>query len=894
MWFGTDGGLSNYDGKRFWSYRNSSFHALCVMGDQQGTLWFGTTTGIARFSHNDSTPRWLPALAAPLFPRPVRTIFEDRHHNVWIGSLDGVFVINPSGLIFQFDHLKELQKQHIQAIREDKEGRILIASYAGIFRYRLSDSVLVNREQIISGPVSSMAVLRNGDILAGFAHLHGVMRYRNGNWSTILGLESLGPDGFVNTLSEDEHGALWVGTAQGFSILDNKGKTIISKKQGLISTFINDARGDREGNIWLGTESGVAKLPRCLFRNYDTNIGLPGDHVISIFEDSHGNYLFGTYNGFALQRNSGDLKVYGITDGLPHPSVHDFCEDSKGNIWVATFGGLRFLSNGKLHLPPFREMENARIVRLLKDRTGTIWCGSNKRIYRIRNRTVEIVVDEHIIGNGNVSALFMDSGDTLWFGTDGNYGGYYKGGRVRSLSESDGLPHSWVMSIVEDKHGSIWFTTQKGVVLWDGGKFIPIPTNEDALRGGVVAFAVRDSLRHLWFGTQDGIFEWDDSVRGHWDMRDGLVSDPTRRGFVDGSGHVWIGTVGGVSRMDSGRMHSANDPPSVVLEGIELDDSVNHRSMRTSFDYDENTFTVHFNALSFIDEQRTEFRWILSGFDATWQPARNQRQARYTHLPAGEYEFEVCARNPHTAWSAPVHFAFIITPPLWNRWWFIGLCGSACAGIVVLVVRTRVSRLLEIERLRSRIARDLHDEIGSNLSSIAMASDLLGRHTEFGEKERGKLAEISSVALGTVKNMKDIVWLIKPGNDSIDDLFLRMKDAAATLLERYRYDLRFPNGPVGRKVDLEWRQHVYLIFKEALTNIAKHARAGTVSIVVAVEGDNLAITIEDDGKGFDSASTTIGTGLKNMQERANILKAQFTVEAPPSGGTRITLNTRIT
>jgi signal transduction histidine kinase len=120
-----------------------------------------------------------------------------------------------------------------------------------------------------------------------------------------------------------------------------------------------------------------------------------------------------------------------------------------------------------------------------------------------------------------------------------------------------------------------------------------------------------------------------------------------------------------------------------------------------------------------------------------------------------------------------------------------------------------------------------------------------------------------------------------------------MKDTAATLLEGCRYTLGFPNESVGRRVDLEWRQHVYLIFKEALTNIAKHACATNVSIGVAVEGDNLAITIEDDGKGFGPASPTGGSGLKNMRDRADLLHAQFSVNSTPCGGTRIMLKTRI-
>ena len=199
-----------------------------------------------------------------------------------------------------------------------------------------------------------------------------------------------------------------------------------------------------------------------------------------------------------------------------------------------------------------------------------------------------------------------------------------------------------------------------------------------------------------------------------------------------------------------------------------------------------------------------------------------------------------------------------------------------------------------MERVRSRIARDLHDEIGSNLSSIAIASDLLGRNSNIGEMERSKLSKISSVALSTVKDMKDMVWMISPENDELGDLLLRMKDTAATILDGKRFILRFPEHLTKRRVVLEWKRNVYLIYKEVLTNVAKHAQATRVEIDVRAAKDRIHLVVTDNGIGFKDPRGKSGNGLQNMYERARLLGADLTIDSRRGRGTKITLDTQIT
>jgi signal transduction histidine kinase len=310
--------------------------------------------------------------------------------------------------------------------------------------------------------------------------------------------------------------------------------------------------------------------------------------------------------------------------------------------------------------------------------------------------------------------------------------------------------------------------------------------------------------------------------------------------------------------------------------------------------HDQNVFSFHYAALSY-GAKRIQYAYRLDGIDPEWIPAGFQRSVNYAYVPPGEYVFRVRASKYSGIWSDnQLAVRLRIHPPFWRTWWFLALAIIAVAGAVAAGVRVRVRRLKEIERLRARIARDLHDEIGSNLSSIAMRSDLLQRQSSIGERERQTLDDISSVALTTLNDMKDIVWLIRPGNDALDDLFLRMKDTAAAMLEGCQYTLDFPHGPQDRKVGLEWKQNVYLIYKEALANIARHSGASTVAIDVLVDAGHLSMVIRDDGTGFDPADVTPGNGLRNIRERAALLRGHLDIEAKPGAGTTLTLEAQIT
>jgi signal transduction histidine kinase len=402
------------------------------------------------------------------------------------------------------------------------------------------------------------------------------------------------------------------------------------------------------------------------------------------------------------------------------------------------------------------------------------------------------------------------------------------------------------------------------------------------------------------------VYEWNDSVIGHLDNYDGLVADPTRCGYVDGEGNLWIGTVGGVSRLEMKGFTRKPDAPPIHIEGVALDEQT-QPNVRTSFSYDENNLTMYFNSLSFRDERQTEFQWMLAGFDATWQPPRRERHVRYTHLPWGTYEFLVRARNRRTAWSEPVRLAFVIHPPFWGTWWFRVLSATSVVGGLFLFYRRRV-RVLEKEKFiqqefslrlmesqeneRKRIAGELHDGLGQNLLVIRNRALLGLKDAKLSKQARDQLDQISSVATQAIDEVREISYDLRPYQLDRLGLTKAIRSITSRLASSVQFSMDVDS--IDDEVGKDQAIHVYRIVQEGINNILKHAGASEASVLIRVEKDNLRITISDNGKGVLQASSDEpdgrqGFGLVGISERAKVMNGTMTMESTPNGGTTLTV-----
>ena len=297
--------------------------------------------------------------------------------------------------------------------------------------------------------------------------------------------------------------------------------------------------------------------------------------------------------------------------------------------------------------------------------------------------------------------------------------------------------------------------------------------------------------------------------------------------------------------------------------------------------------------LAIITPKQTNILILLKGVDRQWHRAGTQHFAGYTDIRPGHYVFEVKASNNDGVWNdKPVTIAVIITPPWWQTWWFYTLCFLVACGIMYVIYRIRIQQILKLYRLRSSIAKDLHDDVGSALSSIALLSNISQKaKTNAGLQPEEIFSRIGDTSKRMIDLMDDIVWSVNPDNDRFSNMLVRMREYAVEMLESKNIDFSFH---IAEEIDelripMQMRKDYFLIFKEAINNLAKYSECSNAYISIKKENKNIVTVIIDNGKGFDLQIINSGNGLKNMQQRAASIKAKLNIETAEGKGTTITL-----
>jgi signal transduction histidine kinase len=303
----------------------------------------------------------------------------------------------------------------------------------------------------------------------------------------------------------------------------------------------------------------------------------------------------------------------------------------------------------------------------------------------------------------------------------------------------------------------------------------------------------------------------------------------------------------------------------------------------------ENQLQIDYFGLGAAIGEPLRYQYRLEGADSTWSIATPDRSVNYAELAAGSYRFLVRAIDADgQPSSTPASVTFTILLPVWKRWWFLGAIASLVIASAYAVHRYRVRRLVEVERLRTRIASDLHDDLGSSLSQISILSEMV-RAQLSGQAARltEPLARIGTLSRESVDSMSDIVWAIDPLLDTPQHLLQRMRQFANELLDVHGINVQFEaSGDARPQLATELRRHVFLIFKELLNNVVRHANATTVTVKVTVAPKELQLWVTDDGRGFQRAGATPGHGLRGMQRRATELGGSLDVASQPGAGTR--------
>ena len=511
----------------------------------------------------------------------------------------------------------------------------------------------------------------------------------------------------------------------------------------------------------------------------------------------------------------------------------------------------------------------------VEDKSGNLWIGTGSdtddaALIRYRDGQFKIFTKaENPLLAGWMRDLFVDSKGRLWIANPTN--GVLRFDDVNAdklnftqYTPSEGLSSIGILSITEDEFGRIYIGTSRGLdrLNPDTGQ-IENFTTADGLPNSNVDIAYRDRKNNLWFGTTNGLTRF--------------VPEPERQRqspniFITGL------RVSGVSQ-------AISVLGETVIPLLELDSDQRH-------------VTVDFLGLGASLGENLKYEYRFGESD--WTPI-NVRTVNFANLGSGEYQFEVRAQTADRLYSSPAIVSFRIAAPIWQQWWFV----AALLGLIILVIylfyKNRLSRLLEVANMRTRIATDLHDDIGANLTKIAILSEVaqqqLGGKLSKKENENDNLlGSVAEISRESVSAMGDIVWAINPKKDSLIGLTRRMRQYAEEILQRRNIVLKFyaPVVEPDLKLNANIRRNIYLIFKETVDNIVRHSNAAAVKIDFVFADNELLLQISDDGIGFIAAQEDYdGNGLLSIKKRAEDCGGRLEIESGENTGTKIVLRLKL-
>lgn len=714
------------------------------------------------------------------------------------------------------------------------------------------------------GPTEASSLIRQHDGRSQVVNLEDHLTFRD-----------------INGLLEDHEGSIWVATDRGLVQLSRQRAAALTARHGLAEGFTTAILQTRDGAVWVGTWGGglYRFADGALDRRYTKADGLPDSRIRSLFESSNGTLWIGTLRGFAA-----------IGEAAPSPTrpfeeVRSFAETTGPDgltLWVGR--GNRLLvghADGAGSARTFTEFRRgfewgSDIWVLHAARDGAVWVGGRGGLFRVAGDTIRrFGAEDGLLGNLVVS-IHEDRDGTLWFGTYEHGLHRYRGGRLVPVTVREGLHHDGVWAMMEDDAGGVWMSSDGGIFRVDRARLEAIA---DGLEEGQ---RPRTRLEPLVFTESDGL-----------PSRESNRASPAAWRLTDG--RLVFNSIAGLTIIDPERAVRSPPPPRTVLRTVLVDgEPMPLRGGEARTPAGPKQLAFEFAALSFVSPGQQRFRYRLDGFDAGWAYSGTARRVSYTRLAPGRYTFRVQAATGSGPWSEEdASWAFTVPARFWQTWWFRVLALVTAAALMAVAYRVRVARLLEIERLRLRIASDLHDGVGSNLSSIALLSEMLQQRTRTDGLERRQLERISRAAGETIGALREIIWLVDPEHDNVADLVARMRATAADLLAGIDLHFDAAEPVVHRRLGPLFVRHSFLLYKEALHNVAKHARASRVRIVVRADANEFRFRIEDDGAGYREAEVEGGHGLNSMRRRADACGGELTIESARGSGTRLTFRARM-
>lgn len=765
-----------------------------------------------------------------------------------------------------------------------------------LFRNDGNDSKSLSHNNVLSTYVSSSGIVwvgtRNG--------LNRIDRLRN-NFTLIQcnrNSENTLSQRNVEAIIKDNRGNVWIGTPDGLNVYNPQTKRITIIKNSLQRTgtanlnYILSLYNDSKGTIWAGTRGGGLvniTLPSddnyegVQIKNFIQKKENPGPRTIHyIFEDKNKIIWLGT-GGEGLAKYDPKNETFKFFPpnlegtGPSHPYIFCILEDSKNNFWLGTAsGGLNlfdkqterfsYIKNGK---DDPESLSNDMVLSILETRGNNLWIGTAGGLNKLN-----IPLEEN---------LFSKSVK------DTNYISF----KVYGMNQ--GLPNEIIYGILEDNKGLLWFSTNKGLVKFAPGSESPV----------LKIYNVFDGIQANEF-NQNGYYK-------------------------SNNGEMFFGGIDGMNIFYPDSIATNTFVPPVVLTDFKLFNKQVPLPVNTNdsdvfslpeliqyckeieLPYDKNMISFKYSALNFTDPQKNLYKYKMEGFDNEWINAGDKREVTYTNLDPGKYIFRVKGSNNDGVWNEKgAQIQLNILAPPWKTWYAYTIYTGLFFTGIFLFVRYKINsarkemlqqkkiefaKLEEREAFRKKSSADFHDEAGNKITKISLFTELAKRESEKNDVVKNYLQKIDENTKELSSGMRDFIWALDPSRDSLTDTLNRIEDFGNSIFNynNTNFSITGMNDEMNNvSLSMDSRRAIILIFKEAINNIAKHAETTNVELNVKLAGEDLRITLSDDGCGFITKGEVKGFGLNNMKERAAKINSKLEITSSPGIGTKVSFISNIT
>jgi signal transduction histidine kinase/ligand-binding sensor domain-containing protein len=867
----------------------------------------------------------------------VWSITEDADGSIWMGTKFGLIRVEPSGAIVQFPVQTTRPTDHVLALCIDRSGLLWAAHETGLIMYRPEAP---NAVATASAGHAARVETTLSEALARASLNTGVSGRlttpSSAGQAQFLYLPDVTAPGGVTAIHLYADGRLWICTRAGvYEVSGDRWRLVDLGHKSIAGP--QEILEDEGGNVWLtSATAGAEKISRSGFVTYGAADGLH-EPVNAVLDDGRGGLLIamGSYElaWFDGQRFASKVLINTPGKGDRWVARQSLMRDHLGDWWAATRMGLyRFSSSGTATGSPVGPLKaiyttkdglpDNYVVHLFEDSRGDVWVSNFTpehvvvlRWERANGRFLPYTDKDGLPAFSEPTSFSEDRDGNLWISFREGGIARYRDGVFRYFGVKDGLPAATMTDCAPDHAGRLWCSSMEhGIFRIDHPNETPLgPINYTTAQGlgrnGAIALA-EDASGLIYTASTQGT-DRIDPVGGsavHFGSADGLAPGHVLNVFRDRKGTLWFSAVSGLSRIEARpepeKRHAA---APVFISAVRVGDAdvrispVGEREVQLGdLPRRTNSLRIEYLSVNVAGTEPAMFEYRLEGGDGRWGQPTSLGSVNYAGLAPGDYRFAVRLAGVEGAAAA---VAFHIMRPVWLRWWAVTLLLLALSTAawaldrfrvhrLEAVRRSREERIAELERVRRRIATDLHDDIGSSLTQIAIVSQVLQQRmgTADGAMTEG-LASISRASRELIDSMSDIVWAINPQRDHLSDLAHRMRRFAADTFtaSNIAFTLDLPAEERDMRLEGNLRREVFLIFKESVNNLVRHSGCTSAALALRLTEIGLELEVADNGKGFDPRAQFDGHGVASMRSRAEEIGAAFELRSEPGKGSTISV-----